>query len=499
MTALARPRPLPADPQVVVRLSTTLIVPSSVAYTVSPDNTDLDGETADAIERLVTDWLADGRIPGASVAVVDGDGLVYGEGFGARDLETDDPATPETLFPIGSCTKSVTALAVLRLHDRGDLDLSDPAGEYVEFVSEAPGPPITIEELLTHTSGLPSDGNAVVSLLRAMGVHPFEIPLSDWKDFERHVRGAFEDRTDPADERFFYYNAGYTVLGRIVERVTGRQFEAYVRDEILAPLGMDRATFAREDYEADDDAATPYHDEAGQSTESGLLFKNFPSGAGGLLAPTTELANYVAMFLNGGAYRGKRIVPEALLDRMVAPKATRRRTIDGDEERYGYGVGISELAGETLVGHGGSVGSASAYFGYLPDSEWGVALAANTQPEPHPTAVGEGVLAACTGSDPVDAVPALALREKFAPLTGEYASYRDVRTATVERNGGTLELEMGSLDTDRVWTLVPERTDASDRRFYTVSGAGVREPAEFVVEDGSVDLFFQRWRLHKRT
>lgn len=108
------------------------------------------------IEALVTDWLHDEGVPGVSLAVVDEDGELYAEGFGARDIASNAPATPDTLYGMGSISKSVTALAVIQLAKAGALSVEDPVNEYVDHYEPAPGDPITIVELLTHTSGMPA-------------------------------------------------------------------------------------------------------------------------------------------------------------------------------------------------------------------------------------------------------------------------------------------------------------------------------------------------------
>lgn len=149
----------------------------------------------DDVDAFVTDWLSDERIPGAALGVVNcTDGTVrHAEGYGARNLASNAPATPKTVYGVASVTKSVTALAVLQLVERTRLDLDDPITDYLDRYGDLAEPP-TVHELLCHASGMPSDGASVVLIARGMGAAPAEVPLSSDGDLNRHVASALADR-----------------------------------------------------------------------------------------------------------------------------------------------------------------------------------------------------------------------------------------------------------------------------------------------------------------
>lgn len=480
---------------------------------------DLDPETERAVESFVTDWMADASVPGAALAVVDRDGVRYAEGFGARDLDTNEPATPETLFGIGSCSKSFTTLAVMSLVEEGLVAVDDPVSEHVPHYDDAPGGPITVRDLMTHGSGMPSDGMAVALIQRLMGVRPTEVPVSGAADFRRFVQGAVDDRRVPGEgdvaaddldpeERFFYYNSGYTVLGEVVESVTDQPFAEAVRERVLDPLGMDRTTYSLEAFEADDDRMTPYFPGEDGSEEGGFPFDRNVEAPGGLVAPATELATYVRFWLNGGAVDGTRLLEEATVAEMHTAHTVRQRRLDGSEQGYGYGFMVEEYLGDRLVGHGGSVGVSTAWLGFLEDAGLGVAVVCNTSADPHPMHLGPAVLAILEGQDPAGVEPYYMLDAKLSGLAGEYASYRGLMTAEVERQGGTLTLELGTDLQTETRPLVPESLDPDERRFFTVGVDGARTPVRFEehaaadgdgVGDGGgshLDLFIDRWRLH---
>jgi CubicO group peptidase (beta-lactamase class C family) len=108
------------------------------------------------IEKSTTIFMKRGQIPGFSIAVVREGEVIYAEGFGVRDLKKNLPATPDTLYGIGSCTKSFTAMAIMQLVEKGKIGLDDPVDRYVPLKIGSSSKPITIHHLLTHSSGIPN-------------------------------------------------------------------------------------------------------------------------------------------------------------------------------------------------------------------------------------------------------------------------------------------------------------------------------------------------------
>ncbi len=458
-------------------------------------------DSRNAVEEHVTEWLSDQRIPGAAVAVVDGDEAVYAEGFGARHLEDNTPATADTLFGIGSCTKSFTAAAVMRLVEDGAVSLDDRMNDYLPHLAEAPGEPVTVEELLTHTSGLPSDGSAGPLITRPLGLGHVEVPLSGDGDFRRHVEGSVDRRVTDR-ETFFYYNSGYTMLGQLIERVSDRPFAVYVETEILAPLGMERSTFDRETFESDDDRMTPYVKQDGSSTSSGFPFDEFIQAPGGLVSSVREMADYLQLYMNDGAVDGEQVLSSESVAAMTTPEGTFGTYLDGRDVGYGYGLMTEEYLGDRLVGHGGSVAVSNAWFGYLEAADLGVVLACTTGPETHPTDVGKALLALLNGKEPAEVEPHYRLLHALERVTGEYEGYRDIVSGSVERVGGSLRFEKRSGIGTQEILLTPERVEDDRLVCTTVESSGMEREVrfEFAENDGghgAVDLFHERTRLTK--
>lgn len=455
-------------------------------------------DALEAAETFVGDWVSEDRIPGATMSVFDPHGTTA-SAFGARKLRENEPATPDTLLGIGSCTKSFTGVAILQLAEEGKLAVDDPVNDYVDAYQDAPGEPVTIRDLLSHSSGLPSDGMATALISRMMGLEPVEVPLSGAEDFRRHVAGALDERATHHEEPFFYYNSGFTVLGEVIEELSGQSYAEYVEERILDPLGMERSTFSEEAFEADEDTMTPYYKEDGSATPGSFPFDESIHAPGGMLSSVRELARYGRMHLNGGELDGEQVLPAKRIEEARTPVSQREQLVDGTQQEYAYGWMVREFLDDTLVCHGGGIGVYNAFVGYLRDAELGVAVQCTTTPETHPMYAGPAVLALLLGEEPEAAVPHLALKRALPELTGEYASYRGIMELTVERMGGGLALRA---ETDRAGALelplVPDDLGDDDWVFTTAEASGAEVPIRFERTEDGVDLYYQRWRLHKQ-
>jgi len=448
-------------------------------------------DTARRLERFCYGAMADDDLPGLSVAVVEDDGLAYANGFGSRDLAANDPATAETLYGIGSCTKSLTAVAVETLAAAGHLDVHDPVSDHVPFEVET-DEPVTIHHLLTHSSGLPSLGVSEALIARRTGRGEPGVPLGDREDFHAHLAGADDEVVAAPGDRFAYCNTGYVLLGEVVEAYADGSYAEYVEESILDPLGMTRSTFDGDALETDADAMTPYFhggDDDPEATPFPERPLTYPTG--GLLAPVTELATYLRLHLNGGAVDGTRLVSEDAVDRM------HEGHVETPSGPYGYGWRRSTVAGREVVGHGGSIGVASAYLGFVPSAGRGIALACNTSPSYGLSELGEGALAVLDGTDP-STLPFFERRERFAALTGEYEAYRGILSATVTRDGEFLRLDVDGPGGESAVPLVPVDGTGTGDRFYTLSTSGEREPVRFLRDDGEVRLLYDRRLFHER-
>ena len=456
-------------------------------------------------EAKVATTMKEMHIPGMSVSIVKSGSVIYTRGFGARNLEKNLPATRNTLYGIGSCTKSFTALAIMQLFEQGKLDVQDPVGKHLPFKLGSKENPIRIHHLLSMSSGIPNLGLAEVLLGRAFGVGEKWVPASSFDDLMLHVNSAKEEIAAEPGVRYFYFNTGFTLLGEIVARVSKMPYEQYIGEGILKPLKMNRSTFLEEEFEKDLDIMTPYRteEEAGEAkvVPSRHPFDPFIYAPGGLLCSAQELANYLLANINGGIFEDTRILDASLMEEMhkVQLEVEAFHDTFGNYGRMGYGYGwlvADDFFGHKIVMHGGSTGVSSAQLMFIPDLKIGIAAAANSGQTPMPVLIG--ALVTLMGKDPEKEMPDFEIEEKLGMLVGEYETYKGINKVSVKKKGSLLYVESEMWGTKTSYPLIPETDKIEDLRFYTISGPSKKARVEFVVNSsGKIDLYIERNRFHK--
>lgn len=193
------------------------------------------------IESYIKKLNARKNPPGLSVAVVKDGQIAYSQAFGLADGPAQIPATTDTVYHWWSMTKVPTALAILKLYDAEELDIDDPVSEYLPFfqveLNGEPAPPITIRQVLRHTSGLPDTVPAMIGW-----VHYNDEIYNQTELLQQHLPNYNQLEFVP-DSKVAYSNLGYMVLGAIIETVSGKSYEDYIQDQILVPLGMENTGF----------------------------------------------------------------------------------------------------------------------------------------------------------------------------------------------------------------------------------------------------------------
>jgi CubicO group peptidase (beta-lactamase class C family) len=300
----------------------------------------------------------EGRAPGLVAGVVRNGGLAWSAGLG----EVAEPAT-DVQFRLGSISKTVTAVVVLRLRDEGRLALDDPLDRHL------PGTPLgdrTVGQLLSHLGGASA-----------------ETPGLWW---ERTPGGTLADLAVDDDavvlgaaRRFHYSNLGFGLLGELVARLRGRSWEEAVRDEVLTPLGMTRTTPRPVAPVARGWAVHPWADVVLPEPEhsAGVM-----AAAGQLWATLTDLGTFAAFLLGDTG----EVLDPATLEEMAVPAG-----VDSSApgwSAYGLGVQVLRVDGRTLVGHGGSMPGFLAGVFVDPEERTGAVSLANTTSGPDPLVFG---------------------------------------------------------------------------------------------------------------
>jgi CubicO group peptidase (beta-lactamase class C family) len=219
--------------------------------------------------KLAAELSARRRPPSLSLAVLAEGETAQCDGCGFADIETHQPASPETVYLWFSMTKLVTATAIVQLAERGALELDDPVGGFVsEFPSGDRGRRVTIRHLLSHSAGLANP-------IPVGWVRPAEEPATDLHEFTGRLLAKHPRLRSEPGRTASYSNLGYLVLGEVVEAASGRSYTDYVRSNILSPLGMTSTDFIyRDDMAAR--AATGYHPRLNVMTP--LLRRMVPGG-----------------------------------------------------------------------------------------------------------------------------------------------------------------------------------------------------------------------------
>jgi len=350
--------------------------------------------TVPELEALMERLVASGTPPGMSLVVVKNGDVVYAKGYGWADGPRRIAATPQTVYHWFSCTKIATAIAILQLRERGALQLDDPVTKYLPFFTvhtpSALGSQVTIRHLLTHSSGLPDAGWRIIGWIH----HDNEPAVNQTAMLQRvlphYVNLAFE----PGDHAE-YTNIGYMVLGAIIESVTGRTYEDYVRQEILLPLAMQHTDFVYKTSMASDEAAGSHPllhswsvaipflagSYVREVTAGRVWFKRFyndQTPPTGLIGSAADAARLLSALTNGGQLQGRRILSQESVTAMV-----REGYVDGREDdrrinrRQGIGWQIYRDRDRLMIRHeGGGLGFSSVLQLY-PDEGLGLALFTN--------------------------------------------------------------------------------------------------------------------------
>jgi len=331
--------------------------------------------TKDAYLAYLEAAVEQRRLPGLAAQVTRGGETLFTAGVGLADREAGRPVTPNTIFGIGSITKSFTALAVMQLADAGALRVEDAAADYLPALARSANRDyerITLHHLLTNTSGLPPLPYLARALARSVMADPareliglkaedYRAPLDTVDELVEALADAATPLVRPPGTIFSYSNDGFAMLGRVVEVVSGLGYEAYVRERILTPLGMTRSLFAAAELAAHDDVTELYSYVGGfERVERTPGWWEAPAmtSAGFLKSTATDMTRYAAVYL------GERpdVISPAALAQMTSPHA---RT--GPERWYGYGVMVQpDYRGRKLVEHGGNIKGVGAWFGAVP-------------------------------------------------------------------------------------------------------------------------------------
>lgn len=310
-----------------------------------------------ALEPEIRGALEAGKIPSCSVALVVGDQIVWQKAYGYANLWAKTPAKLDSVYLIGSTFKAMATFALLQLHEQGKFKLDDPVNQYlgeVKIKGEEAQRPITFRHLLTHVSGLPADFG------------PF--PL--WGDkappaLEDYLKASLRVERPPLQKEE-YSNLAYSLVGYLVEKLSGQPFKIYMRENVFVPLEMNDTEFnPRPDM--DERLAVPYvPDEKTGELKATTRLKASVWPAGLVYGTITNQANWLIANLNGGAFKGKRLIGEQTHAQMLTKQYPQfpgpvENLWGGKEAGFGLTWWVEERNGEKYFAHSGSVPGYTAF------------------------------------------------------------------------------------------------------------------------------------------
>ncbi|MEI8084549.1 MAG: serine hydrolase domain-containing protein, partial [Actinomycetes bacterium] len=316
---------------------------------------------------------------GATVALVDGDRVVWTEGFGFADKATGKPVTADTLFHIGSLSKTFTAVAVMQLVKRGKVKLDAPLARYVPEFRLLPryrNNAITVRTVLDHHSGVP--GDVFNGLFTNYRTNP---GYRAW--LVKALANMYPER--PVNTVWAYNNSGFVLLQNLVEHVSGMSFRKYTRTRLFAPMAMPDSSF--DDSLASNAALTRNYavSVSADGTVGSAVAKarEYINGwaAGSITSNANQMANYLRMLLSDGQGQAGRVLPTGILQRMWKPQISTPLDILYFKMGLGFALGHPDLnwAGR-VVQHDGSTSWNNSMMQLLPDSGLGVYASVNTSP-----------------------------------------------------------------------------------------------------------------------
>ncbi len=443
---------------------------------------------------LLQERLRAAKTPGASLAAHRDAKPVLEAATGLQSLDPPASATPATIYRIASITKTFTAIAVLQLVEKGLLSLDDPADKYLPITLRVRDKPVTVEHLLSHTSGIPAPGYAEAQVAQAMG-DPWAQPppVGGAMDALLFLEKAASHADAEPGERFYYMNEGYIALGVIVERVSGRRYEEYVEENIARPLGLRSTTMSTERAAATGRLAKPYivyQGEARPAPQPAWVWSD-----GGLYSTAPELARLYTALMRGGELDGERILEKTSVEEMEKPRARLPAQLWGSDS---YGLGVTIYQGTplgTLVGHSGALPGYTGYAFHARSHSLAAALLANGEPGAREAALTAA--ATLLGIDPAE-LPFNTLDAVLARLEGDYVNPSRTVAARLTRLGDYLLLESRSPPGLLRTVLVPRDLTDPGHPVFETSLRARKMTVEFeAVDDCTVKMRYDRYLLYK--
>lgn len=355
--------------------------------------------------------------PGATVIVIKDGKVLLREGYGLANLSTKEALQADHVMRLGSITKQFTAVAILQLIEAGKMALNDPVTKFFPDYP-ASGKRVTIEHLLTHTSGIPSYTGKPGFMAKSMT----DISVSEMVDSFKNDALEFEPGT-----AYKYNNSGYFLLGAIIEKVSGDTYANYVAKHIFTPLGMTNT--AHEGHERSQQARAQGYSQLGEAFDPSMkISMTQPYAAGSIASTVDDLAKWDAAIT-----AGKLLKADSWQRAFTSYKLK-----NGQDTNYAYGWGVGQFEGQTMLSHGGGIPGFSTYALRLPKDKVFVAVLHNADRGlPQPEMIAARLASAAIGK-PIPQFKAISVDEQILDQYVGVYKIDDKNRRFVTREGNKL-------------------------------------------------------------
>jgi CubicO group peptidase (beta-lactamase class C family) len=366
-----------------------------------------------SLEAQIDHYLADhpGRelMAGAAIAVQRGDEQLFAKGYGQADMTWDINMPADASFWIGSVTKQFTAVAILQLVEQGKIALEDDFTEYIDYDTE--GKPVTIYQLLNHTSGLKSytEYEAFWPMSRLAGPRDTLLRMMEPQGFD------FEPGT-----AMIYNNSAYVMLGMIIEKVTGMTYADYLDEHVFAKAGL-LNTYYCDNQQIHEREATGYT--VGPDTQlvrAAYIDHVWPYAAGSLCSTPEDLITW-----NQALHRDQKLLQPSTYEWLVTPAQLK----DGTSLRYTMGLIRDTIGGHLMIHHGGGINGFVSDVRYFPDEDLTVVALINTTGPVRATALTDTISRMILDMKSTTPAP---FQGNMNQITGTYQGPGRGRNLTVE-------------------------------------------------------------------
>ena len=323
-----------------------------------------------AFARILKDWKA----AGFAVAVVEKDKVVYAKGFGYKDWGAKIPVTEHTQFAIGSCTKAFTSALIGQLANDGKIDIDKPVRNYLpalNFYNNEMNDHISLRDMMCHRTGLSRYDYS-------------------WYFFPSRSRDSLMERvhymepSEPLRQKWQYNNFMFMLQGLVAEKTTGKSWEDNIREKFFEPLGMNNSNTSLLEWMKAKDLAVGY-DLKGDSVirKSDYFDISGMAPAGSINSSVTDMAKWLTLWINGGKYQGKEIIPGSFVTEAISSQMVVSGSLPSKERpdmylsNYGFGWMLTSYRGHYRVEHGGNIDGFSASTCFFPADSIGIVVLCN--------------------------------------------------------------------------------------------------------------------------